>query len=348
MSYKITLIPGDGIGPEITNAAKQVLEAAGVDIDWNEQEIGQIAFEKIGKLIPESALESIKQNKIALKGPCTTPIGKGFRSVNVYLRKEFDLYACLRPSKNMPGVPSRYENLNLVIVRENTEDLYAGIEFEKDSTETKKIIELSENTIKSDSAISIKAISESGTKRIVEFAFEHAKKNNRKKVTAVTKANIMKATDGLFLEVAKEVAKNYSDIEYDEKLIDNLCMQLVVNPNQFDVMVLPNLYGDIVSDLCAGLVGGLGLAPGANIGTSSAIFEPVHGSAPDIAGQNLANPIAMILSACMMLDYLNEKSKASQIRDAIKKTLSSGKANTKDLGGNAKTSEITQEIINNF
>ncbi|MBI5574556.1 MAG: isocitrate/isopropylmalate dehydrogenase family protein [Elusimicrobia bacterium] len=345
MSYKITLIPGDGTGPEISQVTKRVLDATGVKIDWEVVEAGSDVAEKYGTPLPENVINSIRKNKVAIKGPITTPIGSGFRSVNVALRKELDLYACLRPCKSYIGVKSKYENINLVVIRENTEDLYAGVEFDINTDATGQIIKLSEGKIRSDSAISIKPISRFATERIVKFAFEYARKNKRKKVTAVTKANIMKFTDGLFLETAREVAKNYSDIEYEERLIDNMCMQLVQKPELYDVLVLPNLYGDIISDLCAGLIGGLGIAPGANIGEGIALFEPVHGSAPKYKGLDKVNPTAMILSGVLMLDYLGEKKAAEKLEKAVKTVIAEKKVVTYDLGGTAKTSEMADEII---
>ncbi|MFA5778927.1 MAG: isocitrate/isopropylmalate dehydrogenase family protein [Elusimicrobiota bacterium] len=345
MSYKITLIPGDGTGPEISEATKKVLDATGVKINWEIVEAGSDVAEKYGTPLPKNVLESVRKNKVAIKGPITTPIGSGFRSVNVALRKELDLYACLRPCKSYVGVKSKYADIDLVIVRENTEDLYAGVEFPAESSESNKIIELSAGKIRNGSAISIKPISRFATERIVKFAFEYARKNKRKKVTAVTKANIMKFTDGLFLETAREVAKNYSDIGYEERLIDNMCMQLVQKPELYDVLVLPNLYGDIISDLCAGLIGGLGIAPGANIGEGIALFEPVHGSAPKYKGLNKVNPTAMILSGVLMLDYLGEKKAAGKLENAVKTVIAEKKVVTYDLGGVAKTSEMADEII---
>ncbi|MFC1546692.1 isocitrate/isopropylmalate dehydrogenase family protein [bacterium] len=344
IKYKITLLPGDGIGPEITAAAKLVIQAAGVDIEWEEFEAGINAVEKYNEPLPSHVLESIKKNKAALKAPITTPIGKGFRSVNVELRKSLELFANVRPSKTIPGIKTRYDNVDLVIVRENTEDLYSGVEFCPETEEANKIIEMSNNKILKSSAISIKPISKYATERIVDFSFKFAEKNNRKKITAVTKANIMKCTDGLFLDTAREVAKKYPKIKYEEKLIDNMCMQLVQNPEQFDVLVMPNLYGDIVSDLCAGLIGGLGIAQGANIGKDTAVFEAVHGSAPDIAGLDKANPTALILSAVMMLEYLGEKKAALLIRTAVEKVLKEGRYITSDIGGTCGTKQMAEEI----
>ena len=325
---RITLINGDGIGPEISDAVVKIIDASGLKIDWDIQSAGADVIEKEGTPLPDRVLESIKRNKIALKAPVTTPIGKGFRSVNVQLRKTLDLYANLRPCKNLPNVKTRFDNVDIIVVRENTEDLYAGIERQID-----------ENT-----AESIKVITKKASERICKFAFDYAVKNNRKEVCVVTKANIMKLSDGLFLECYRNVAENYPQINRREILVDNLCMQLVQNPSQFDVLVLPNLYGDIVSDLCAGLIGGLGVAQGANIGDNYAVFEPVHGSAPDIKGQNKANPTALLLSAVEMLKYIGENYYAEKINNALYKTLSGGKF-TPDLGGNLTSIEFTEEII---
>lgn len=328
----VTLIPGDGIGPEITQSVVEILEKAGAQIEWDVQTAGTDVIEKEGVPLPDRVIESIKRNKVALKAPVTTPIGKGFRSVNVALRKTLDLYANLRPCKNIDGIKTRFENVDLIIVRENTEDLYAGIERQIDE----------------DTAESIKIITRKASMRIAEFAFDYAKKNNRKSVTAVSKANICKLTDGLFLNCVREVAKNYPQIEYKEILVDNLCMQLVQNPEEYDVLVLPNLYGDIVSDLCAGLTGGLGVARGANIGLNAAVFEPVHGSAPDIKGQNKANPTALLLSATEMLRYINQDEVADKIEKALYKTIKEANCLTRDLGGNSTTEEFTKEIIKNL
>ena len=328
----VTLIPGDGIGPEITDSVIQILKAAGAQIEWEIQTAGSDVIETEGTPLPERVIESIKKNKVALKAPVTTPIGKGFRSVNVQLRKSLDLYANLRPCKNIAGIKTKFENVDLVIVRENTEDLYAGIERQIDE----------------DTAESIKIITSKASLRIAEFAFEYALKNNRKTVHAVSKANICKLTDGLFLNCSREISQKYPQIEYKEILVDNLCMQLVQKPEQFDVLVLPNLYGDIVSDLCAGLIGGLGIAQGANIGLNAAVFEPVHGSAPDIKGQNKANPTALLLSAIEMLKYINQKDIAQKIENALFKTLKEGRFLTADLGGSATTLEYTKQIISNL
>lgn len=330
--HNITLIPGDGIGPEITDAVVKIIEKAGVEIDWDVQSAGADVVDVEGTPLPDRVIQSIKKNKVALKAPVTTPIGKGFRSVNVQLRKALDLYSNLRPCKNLEGIKTRFENVDLVIVRENTEDLYAGIERQIDE----------------DTAESIKIITREASIRICEFAFDYALKNGRKLVTAVSKANICKLTDGLFLRCANEVAARYPQIEYKEILVDNLCMQLVQNPEKFDVLVLPNLYGDIVSDLAAGLIGGLGVAQGANIGKDYAVFEPVHGSAPDIKGQNKANPTALLLSAIEMLRYIGENEAASNIDSALRTVLSEGKILTPDLGGNASTTDFRDEIIKNI
>ncbi|MCU0646049.1 MAG: isocitrate dehydrogenase (NAD(+)) [bacterium] len=325
----ITLIKGDGIGPEVADAVVKIIAAAGVAIGWDVAPAGANAFEKCGTVLPEYTVDSVKKNKVALKGPVGTPIGEGFKSISVALRKRLELYANLRPVKSLPKINSRYQNIDLIIVRENTEGLYSGIEHEV----VPGVVE------------SLKIITEKASTRIAEFAFQYARNNNRKKVTAVHKANIMKLSDGLFLQCSRKVAEKYPDIEYDEKIVDNACMQLILNPYQFDVMVLENLYGDIISDLCAGLVGGLGTAPGANIGNEYAIFEAVHGSAPDIAGKNLANPIALLRSAILMLEYIGEQPAATRIQRAIEKVLEKGKVLTRDLGGTATTTEITGAII---
>lgn len=353
--YTITLIPGDGVGPEISEATRQVLDATGVKIKWEIQDAGEDVYRKEGNPLPERVIASIKKNKIAIKGPVTTPVGTGFRSVNVTLRQALDLYCCLRPCRSFRGARTRYENIDLVIVRENTEDLYAGIEFQKDSEEVKKLIDFIKGTIKKDirrdSGISIKPISVYGTERIVKFAFEYARKNKRKKVTAVHKANIMKYSDGLFLEVARNVASKYSDIEFEDRIVDNMCMQLVQKPELYDVMVLPNLYGDIVSDLAAGLIGGLGLAPGANIGDEMAVFEPTHGSAPKYKGLNKMNPFAMMLSGVMMLRHLGETNAAERLERAIEAVIEEGKHVTYDMKPKpddptaAKTSEVADAVI---
>ncbi|MCX8006946.1 MAG: isocitrate/isopropylmalate dehydrogenase family protein [Coriobacteriia bacterium] len=335
--HTITLIPGDGIGPEITTAMRRVVEAAGVDVEWEVAEAGADVMDKHGTPLPEGVLESIRRNKVAIKGPITTPVGTGFRSVNVALRKELDLYACLRPAFSIPGTGARYDGVDIVIVRENTEDLYAGIEFEQGSEGAQELIEFVESRgagrIRPDSGISLKPISVSGTRRIVRFAFEHAIANGRKKVTAVHKANILKHSDGLFLRVAREVAEEYagSGVEFEDYIVDATCMQLVLRPEQFDVLVLPNLYGDIVSDLAAGLIGGLGIAPGANIGDECAVFEPVHGSAPKYAGKDMANPTAEILSAVLMLNHIGEREAADKVLAGVKRVLSEGAQVTYDV-----------------
>lgn len=328
---EITLINGDGIGPEISDAVVKILAASGVKINWDVQTAGADVIEKEGTPLPDRVLKSIRKNKVALKAPVTTPIGKGFRSVNVQLRKELDLYANLRPCKNLPNVKTRFDNVDIVVVRENTEDLYAGIERQVDV----------------DMAESIKIITRKASTRIAKFAFDYAVKNNRKEVCVVTKANIMKLSDGLFLECFRKVAKDYPQIKTREILVDNLCMQLVQNPEQFDVLVLPNLYGDIVSDLCAGLIGGLGVAQGANIGYDCAVFEPVHGSAPDIKGQNKANPTALLLSAIEMLRYIGETTYAEKIEKALFKTLKDGNC-TVDLGGTLSTTDFADAVIRNL
>jgi isocitrate dehydrogenase (NAD+) len=352
-SYRITLIPGDGVGPEITAATEKVLRATGVKFEWEKVLVGEAALQQFGTTVPEPVLESIRRNKVALKGPVTTPIGKGFRSVNVALRKTLDLYACVRPCKSYPGVPSPFQNVDLVIVRENTEDLYAGIEYAKGTPEAEKLISfLVENggyKLRPDSGISIKPISETGSRRIVKYAFDYAREHKRHKVSAVHKSNIMKFSDGLFLSVAREVAKEYPDIEFEDVLVDALCMRLVRSPHQFDVLVLPNLYGDIVSDLCAGLVGGLGVAPGANIGDGAAIFEPTHGSAPRYTGMNKVNPMAMMLSASLMLSYIGENKAAEKLEKAVAAVIAEGKTVTYDLAAAgikpSGTSEVADAIV---
>jgi isocitrate dehydrogenase (NAD+) len=337
LAHKVTFIPGDGIGPDVALAAKRCIEATGIKIDWDLQEAGSDVTDKYGTPLPDVTLESIRNNGVALKGPITTPVGTGFRSVNVEIRKRLDLYACLRPCKSYKGVRSRYENIDLVVIRENTEDLYAGVEFKKGETDTSKVIDelnrLSKTKIKTDSGISIKPISVSGTERIVRFAFNYAINNKRKKVTAVHKANIMKHTDGLFLETARRVAQEFSssNIAFEDRIVDNMAMQLVQVPEIYDVIVLPNLYGDIISDLCAGLVGGLGVAPGANIGDNTAVFEATHGSAPKYKGMNRVNPTAMILSGVLMLRYLGEEKSADKLEKAVSSVIADGRFVTYDL-----------------
>lgn len=342
---KITVIPGDGIGPEITNVTLKILEALNLNISCEILEAGEIAIKKYNSPLPKHVLDSIRKNKIALKGPLTTPIGEGFRSVNVALRQELDLFACVRICSSYEGIPSKYKNIDITVIRENTEDLYTGVEFPKGSDEAKKIIELSNKRLRDDSAISIKSISEFASRRIINFAFEYAKKNDKKKVTVVTKANILKFSDGLFLETAREIAKKFSDIEFEEKLVDNMCMQLVVKPELYSVLVLPNLYGDIISDLCAGLVGGLGVVPSVNISDEIAVFEPIHGSAPKYKGLNKANPLAMILSLKLLLEYINETEPAKKLDLAVRNVLKDGKKLTFDLGGISSTTEFGTEII---
>lgn len=353
MSYKITLIPGDGIGPEVTSATLRVLEASGVKIEWDLAIAGDRAQDLYGTPLPEYVLESIRKNKVALKGPITTPIGYGFRSVNVALRKALDLYACLRPCKTYPGVPTHFQGVDIVVVRENTEDLYIGLEFDRRTAEQAKlsylIAEVFGEKLERDAGVSLKVISERGARRIVKFAFEYAQKNNRRKVTAVHKANILKYSDGLFLEIAREVAKEYPHIKFEDMIIDTLCMKLVRDPKQFDVLVLPNLYGDMVSELCAGLIGGLGMAPGANMGDDIAVFEPTHGSAPKYMGLNKVNPIAMMLSAVLMLHHIGEKEVADRIERAIAKVIKEGKRVTYDIKRDdnppATTSEVAEAVI---
>ncbi|HEX7314805.1 MAG TPA: isocitrate dehydrogenase (NAD(+)) [Pyrinomonadaceae bacterium] len=329
MPHTITLIPGDGIGPEVSSAVVRIIEATGVDIKWETHYAGAQALEKFGSTLPEELLESIKRNRVALKGPITTPVGKGFTSVNVGLRKVLDLYANLRPVRALPNVPARYPELNLVVVRENTEDLYAGIEH----VVVPGVVE------------SIKIITEKASTRIARYAFEFARREGRRKVTAVHKANIMKLSDGLFLDCFRNVAAEYPEIEADDKIVDNACMQLVMRPEQFDIMLLENLYGDIVSDLCAGLIGGLGLVPGANIGELGAVFEAVHGSAPDIAGQGIANPTALLQSSILMLRHLGEREAADRVEGAMLKVYTDGKVRTRDVGGTSHTDEFAHAVI---
>ena len=333
--HKITLIPGDGVGPEITEATTRVLEATGVSFEWDVQNAGEEVYNQEGSPLPDRVLDSIRKNRVAIKGPVTTPVGIGFRSVNVTLRQALDLFSCVRPCKVYKGAKTIYDNIDLVIFRENTEDLYAGIEYRKGSEGAKAIIDLVEKlsgrTIRPDSGISIKPISVFGTERIVRAAFEYARKNGRRKVTSVHKANIMKFSDGLFLEVSREVAKDYPDIEFEDKIIDNMCMQLVQKPGLYDILVMANLYGDIMSDLAAGLVGGLGMAPGANIGNEYAVFEATHGSAPKYKGLNKVNPLAMMLSGVMMLRYLGETEAAEKLDSAIASVVKEGKDVTYDM-----------------
>src|SRR5919206_497659 len=329
MTHTITLIPGDGIGPEVSAAVVRIIEESGAQVQWETHYAGAQALEKFGSTLPDELLESIQRNKVALKGPITTPVGKGFTSVNVGLRKSLDLYANLRPVRALPNVPSRYPELDLVVVRENTEDLYSGIEH----VVVPGVVE------------SIKIITEKASTRIARFAFEYARREGRKKVTAVHKANIMKLSDGLFLECFRNVGRDYPEIEADDKIVDNACMQLVMRPEQFDIMLLENLYGDIVSDLCAGLVGGLGLVPGANIGEKGAVFEAVHGSAPDIAGQNVANPTALLQSGVLMLRHLGEREAAERVEKAMLKVYRDGQVRTRDVGGTSRTDEFAHAVI---
>ena len=336
MAHEVTLIPGDGTGPELTEATRRVLEATGVEFDWDVQQAGADVMDQFGgNPLPEQTLESIRRTGVAIKGPITTPVGGGFRSVNVGLRKALDLYAQVRPCKTYEGVRTRFEDVDLVIVRENTEDLYAGIEYEQGKPETVELIEWIEaqgGTLRhGDAGISIKPLSVSGTRRVVQFAFDYARRNGRRKVTAVHKANIMKFTDGLYLRVAREVAQENTDIEFDDRIVDNMCMQLVQRPDEYDVLVLPNLYGDIVSDLAAGMIGGLGMAPGANFGENASIFEPTHGSAPKYAGQNKVNPIAMMLSGMLMLRHLDEAEAAERLESAIADVIREGASVTYDM-----------------
>lgn len=349
--HTVTLIPGDGIGLETSAAMQRVVEAAGADIAWEVAEAGAACAEKTGTPLPDETVEAVKRNKVAIKGPCTTPVGTGFRSVNVALRKTLDLYVCLRPVVSLPGAGGRYDDVDLTIVRENSEDLYAGVEFEEGSEAAGKFIQFCADegagVIRPDSGISIKPISITATQNIVRYAFDYAVKHGRKKVTAAHKANIMKYSDGLFLRVAREVAKEYEGkVEFDDRIIDAFCMNMVIDPAQFDVVVFPNLYGDIASDLAAGLVGGLGIAPGANIGKEYAVFEAVHGSAPDIAGQNKANPTAEIMSAAMMLDHLGELEIAERIRRGVRAVYADGTVLTGDIrkatGSSAPAASCTE------
>jgi isocitrate dehydrogenase (NAD+) len=335
MAYQVTYIPGDGTGPELADATRRVLEATGVEFEWDRHEAGIDEYEANGNPFPKATLQSLKDNGVGIKGPTTTPVGSGFRSVNVLLRKELDLYACIRPCKAYEGVRTRFPETDIVIVRENTEDLYAGIEFEKDTDEAKRLVEFIEkldgSKIREHSGISIKPISVAGSERIVRSAFDYATENGRRKVTAAHKANIMKFSDGLFLEVARKVAEDYPDIEFEDRIIDNLCNQLVSRPEEYDVIVLPNLYGDIVSDLGAGMIGGLGMAPGANVGTVAAVFEATHGSAPKYKGQNRVNPTALMLSGVLMLRHLKEQEAADRLEGAIASVIKKGEKVTYDL-----------------
>jgi isocitrate dehydrogenase (NAD+) len=351
----VTLIPGDGTGPELTEATRRVLEATGVDLDWDVRQAGvDVMDEHGGNPLPDEVLDAIRETGVALKGPITTPVGGGFRSVNVALRKSLDLYAQVRPCKTYPGVRSRFEDVDLIVVRENTEDLYAGIEYEQGSDDARELIDWIESKggrLRHDSGISIKPISVEGTRRIVQFAFDYARRNGRRKVTAVHKANIMKFSDGLFLRVAREVAAENPDVQFDDRIVDNMTMQLVQRPEEYDVLVLPNLYGDVVSDLCAGMIGGLGLAPGANFGEGIAIFEPTHGSAPKYAGQNKVNPMAQILSGMLMLRHLGEHAAADALERSIAEVIREGESVTYDMKPSRNdpsavgTSEVADAII---
>jgi isocitrate dehydrogenase (NAD+) len=355
VAHKVVLIPGDGTGPELTEATRRVLEATGVEFDWDVQEAGSDVMDQYGgNPLPDQVLAAIRESGIALKGPITTPIGGGFRSVNVALRKGLDLYAQVRPCKSYRGVRSRYEDVDLIIVRETTEDLYAGIEYEVGSDEARELtawIREQGGTLRDEAGISIKPISVEGTRRILEFAFDYARRLGRRKVTSVHKANIMKFTDGLWLELSREIAEQHRDIEFEDRIVDNLCMQLVQRPEEYDVLVLPNLYGDIVSDVAAGLIGGLGLAPGGNIGTEAAVFEPTHGSAPKYAGQNKVNPMAMMLSGMLMLRHLDEQDAAGRLEQAIAEVIAEGKSVTYDMKPSRDdptavgTSEVADAII---
>lgn len=352
---EVTLITGDGIGPEISQAARRCIDATGAGIDWQIAEAGTEAMKRLGTPMPKATLQSIKKNRVALKAPITTPVGTGYRSLNVYLRQTLDLYACLRPCKSYQGLRSRYSDIDLVVVRENTEDLYAGIEFQKGKDDTAEIIDWinkhSSRKISKDSSITIKPISVKATERIVRFAFDYARKCGRRKVTSVHKANIMKFSDGLWLEVSREVAKQYADIEFEDRIVDNMCMQLIQKPQLYDVIVLPNLYGDIISDLCAGLIGGLGVAPGANIGDKVAIFEATHGSAPKYKGLNKVNPTALILSGVMMLRHIGKTAEADKLESAVAAVIAEGKNVTYDLKQDRNdptavgTSEMADAII---
>jgi isocitrate dehydrogenase (NAD+) len=356
MAHRVVLIPGDGTGPELTEATRRVLEATGVAFDWEIRQAGADVMEQYGgNPLPDETLEAVRDAGVALKGPITTPVGTGFRSVNVGLRKSLDLYGQVRPCKTYPGVRTRFEDVDLVVIRENTEDLYAGIEFEQGSAEARELIgwveQRANSRIREDSGISIKPISVSGTRRIVQFAFDYARRNRRRKVTAVHKANIMKFSDGLYLEVAREVAAENDDVEFDDRIVDNMCMQLVQRPEEYDVLVCPNLYGDVVSDLCAGMIGGLGLAPGGNFGEGIAIFEPTHGSAPKYAGQNKVNPMAQMLSGMMMLRHLGEDDAADRLESSIAEIIAEGRSVTYDMKPRRDdptavgTSEVADAII---
>jgi isocitrate dehydrogenase (NAD+) len=356
MAHRVTLIPGDGTGPELTEATRRVLEATGVAFDWDIRHAGEEVMEQYGgNPLPDETLDAIRETRVALKGPITTPVGSGFRSVNVGLRKGLDLYAQVRPCKTYPGVRTRFEDVDLIVIRENTEDLYAGIEYEQGTPEAQELIEWIEakgGTLRHrDAGISIKPISITGTRRVFEFAFDYARRNGRRKITAVHKANIMKFSDGLWLQVAREVAAENSDVEFDDRIVDNMCMQLVQRPEEYDVLVLPNLYGDVLSDLCAGMIGGLGLAPGANFGDDAAVFEPTHGSAPKYAGQNKVNPMAQLLSGVLMLRHLDERDAADSLEQAIAEVIAQGRSVTYDMKPTRDdptavgTSEVADAVI---
>jgi isocitrate dehydrogenase (NAD+) len=356
MAHRVTLIPGDGTGPELTEATRRVLEATGVAFDWDIRHAGEEVMEQYGgNPLPDETLDAIRETRVALKGPITTPVGSGFRSVNVGLRKGLDLYAQVRPCKTYPGVRTRFEDVDLIVIRENTEDLYAGIEYEQGTPEARELIEWIEakgGTLRHrDAGISIKPISITGTRRVFEFAFDYARRNGRRKITAVHKANIMKFSDGLWLQVARDVAAENSDVEFDDRIVDNMCMQLVQRPEEYDVLVLPNLYGDLLSDLCAGMIGGLGLAPGANFGDGAAVFEPTHGSAPKYAGQNKVNPMAQLLSSVLMLRHLDERDAADSLEQAIAEVVAEGRSVTYDMKPTRDdptavgTSEVADAVI---
>lgn len=354
-NYQISLLPGDGIGPEVSEATRRVIDATGVGIDWEVCAAGLDAFESTGELLPQATLDSIRKNGVGLKGPITTPVGTGFRSVNVALRQELDLYANIRPGKSIKGVQAEFEDIDLVVVRENTEDTYAGVEFDTGTPEAAEVIKTinahSKKQLAANSAITIKMTTPEASERIVRYAFDYAKANGRRKVTAVHKANIMKYTDGLFLHVAEEVAKSYPEIEFEDRIVDNMCMQLMQKPELYDVLVMPNLYGDIVSDIVAGMIGGLGVAPGGNIGLNAAVFEPIHGSAPSHAGKNVANPVAMLLSGALMLRHLLEKDAAERVEGAVAEVIGKGEKVTYDLRADrdqskaASTTEMADAII---
>jgi len=349
VTHRITLIPGDGIGPEVADAARRVVEATGVTVNWDVQEAGATVVDREGTPLPDRVVEAIRTSRTALKGPITTPVGSGFRSVNVALRQELDLFASVRPASTLPNVPARFDHVDLVVIRENTEDLYAGIEFERGSNELdrlrSKLHGLAGFDVAGDAGVTVKPISVSGTRRIVRFALTYARQNGRRRVTVGHKANIMRFSDGVFLTTARDEARSFGDIALDDVEVDELALRLVMEPSELDVLLLPNLYGDILSDLCAGLVGGLGLLPGANLGWEYAVFEPAHGSAPDIAGRGVANPVAMVLSAAMMLAHVGERDAAEAVRTAVRTALASGAVRTRDLGGTAGTAEVTEALV---